>query len=185
MLVPWKRWLIFELEEDTTCLKNVGKSVLRPWLELKHHDEGHEAEKWKKQQNLRTQLGPCRGWEGRAQLMFRFLCVTMDDNPDMWAQEERAWKTRFYNQVGHLQVCSTSPCVAALQILFRRIGIYLSFLNEEIERSESVRNLPELWVRPGVCYHTFLTFLSVSNGENSFTGKSMIQFHDLKFPWKG
>lgn len=86
---------------------------------------------------------------------------------------------------GRLQVSITSPCVDALQILFRRIGIYLYFLNEEIERSESVRNLPELWVRPGVCYHTFLTFLSINNGENSFTGKSMIQFHDLKFPWKG
>lgn len=114
-----------------------------------------------------------------------FVCVCVGDNPDMWAQEECAWKTRFYNQFGHLQVSTTSPCVAALQILFRRIGIYLSFLNEEIERSESVRNLPELWVRPGVCYHTFWTFLSINNGENSFTGKSMIQFHDLKFPWKG
>lgn len=92
-----------------------------------------------------------------------FVCDCMGDNPDMWAQEEHAWKRRFYNQLGHLQVCSTSPCVAALQILFRRIGIYLSFLNEEIERSESVRNLPELWVRPGVCYHTFLTFLSINN----------------------
>lgn len=173
----WGRYHLFEEWGEVGSEALTGAQA--PWWgtwsrEMKEAAESKDSE-W----------GPCRGWEGRAQLMFRFLCVTMDDNPDMWAQEERAWKTRFYNQVGHLQVCSTSPCVDALQIFFRRIGIYLYFLNEEIERSESVRNLPELWVRPGVCYHTFITFLSVSNGENSFTGKSMIQFHDLKFPWKG
>lgn len=53
--------------------------------------------------------------------------------------------------LGHLKVRTASSCIGA---------------------SESLRNFPEVWVRPGVCF--LHIFVKLENGRTSFTERNMV-----------
>lgn len=56
--------------------------------------------------------------------------------------------------LGYLNVRIVSFCVGVL-LIFRRVGIYFYFIDENMEGLEILRNFVEVWFRLGVCFYIF------------------------------
>lgn len=134
----------------------------------------------------RTGSEPCRGWEGRAQLSSKFfvwlyvwLITKIDEH-----RKSVLGRQGYVINSGHLKVRTASPCVGVLQ-LFRTVGVYPYFINEDIERSESLWNFLRFDLNQ--MYATlppFLTFLSVNNGRTASQEGVWSSFMSVS-PWKG